>query len=67
MTVLEATRFAYDHLPDEFFGSSLIRRVRNILNNHSLYDGTILRRLRHLRSNNEINYSATGNSEYTKL
>ena len=56
MTVLEATRKAYDMMPNEFSTNTLIRKVRQFTGRPGLFDATILRRLRELREEGRANY-----------
>ena len=56
MTVSEATKKAFNRMPEEFSILDLIRSVRNYTERPSLTDGTITRQLRLLREDKEIDY-----------
>lgn len=69
LSVLEATKIAYDNSPEIIHAIILIMDVRRLLNRPACMDGSILRRLRELRQSGVISYKVL-NSElaiYQKL
>lgn len=56
LSVLEATKLAYESQGEIFHAIIFIMDVRRLLNRPGCMDGTILRRLRSLRQNGVINY-----------
>ena len=56
VTVKQAVRVAFNALPAEFHVLDLCNQVRHILHRPYVMDGTILRKLRELRSEKELDY-----------
>lgn len=69
MSVQKATLKAFQKMPDIFNTSDLISTVRSDLNRPFVYDSTILRKLRILRSENRLNYKCIDNKKsiYKKI
>jgi hypothetical protein len=57
ITVYEATKIAYKGMDKKFHSIRLCQMVRELTGRAFLMDGTILRRLRDLRSNHPEEYS----------
>ena len=69
-TVYDATKLAYNQIEsNEFPIRALLSRVRNICERPELMDGTILRRLRELKADGQLNYRLEDNHRaiYQKL
>lgn len=68
-SVRESTEMAFKNMSDEFCVLKLIEQVRYITNRPVLTDGSILRRLRELRADNELNYRCIDSEKsiYKKL
>lgn len=56
MTVREATKKAFDQMPETFHILQLCRKVKDITHRPNLMDGTITRKLRELREDEQIKY-----------
>jgi hypothetical protein len=69
LTVRQATKIAYDESPEIFHSVVFLLNVRRLLGRPACMDGTILRRLRELREDGELNYRIKNNdlSIYQKL
>lgn len=69
LTVRQATKIVYDESPEIFHSVVFLLNVRRLLGRPSCMDGTILRRLRELREDGELNYRIKNNdlSIYQKL
>lgn len=67
-TVRKAVKKAYEQMPNRFSALTLCLTTRGILNRMTM-DGTILRRLRELRDDMELDYIVKDkvNSIYEKL
>lgn len=67
MTVRKAVKIAYNDMPERFKALTFCLHVRSILNKMTM-DGTILRRLRELRSSGDCPYKVidTTNGVYKK-
>lgn len=68
MTVKDATRTAFDQMPDTFHILQLCRKVKAITGRDNLMDGTITRKLRELREDHAIRYEVVekAHSMYSK-
>ena len=56
-TVKEATRMAFETMPDTFNSQHLVQMARSIMARPSCMDGTILRRLRDLRNEDAVHFN----------
>jgi len=56
MTVKEATKTAFDQMPETFHILMLCRKVKGLTHRSNLMDGTITRKLRQLREDSIIKY-----------
>jgi hypothetical protein len=63
ISVLDAVRMEYEASGETFHAIIFVMNVRIRLGRPGCMDGTIMRRLRELRSSGEINYKVI-NSEY---
>ena len=63
ITVLDAVRIEYEAMNKTFHAIIFVMKVRVRLGRPGCMDGTIMRRLRELRANGEINYKVI-NSEF---
>ena len=61
LSVLEATRMAYNDMPEIFHAIIFVMTVRILLCRPACMDGTIMRRLRQLREAGKINYRIKSN------
>lgn len=59
MTVKQATKTAFNEMPDTFHILQLCRKVKAITGRPELMDGTITRKLRELREDEQIRYQVT--------
>jgi hypothetical protein len=59
ITVRQATKMAYVNMDAQFHSIKLCRLVRLITERYHLMDGTIMRRLRELRTQEPENYDYT--------
>ena len=59
MTVKDATKIAFDQMPETFHILMLCRKVNGITHRSNLMDGTITRKLRELREDERIRYRLT--------
>ena len=66
---MKATKLAYDNSPKTIHVIIFVMNVRIILGRPACMDGTILRKLRQLRENGEINYRCIDSEKgiYEKL
>ena len=69
MSVQKSVFKAFNMMPETFYTSKLIEAVRIDINRPYVYDGTVLRKLRTLRSNGVLNYKCIDikKSIYKKL
>jgi len=68
MTIREATKAAFQMMPEKFNVWNLLIEVKKIVGRPFLTDGTILRRLRELREDNPfVDYEANQDGIYTKI
>lgn len=71
ISVKEATRQAFELMPDEFNGFQLVAQTKKLLGNPHVFDSNITRRLRDLRKDNPQNYgylvTDIPTSKYKKL
>ena len=66
MTVKQATKQVYFNLPKEFHVLELVRGVKVTTGRPHLMDGTILRKLRELRSDGVLDYEPKDKGQYHK-
>ena len=69
-TVHEATRQAFQSLPEQFRGNDLHRLVKMITRRSRIHTDSSLRKMRLLRQRGEINFEIVGKKEdslYKKL
>lgn len=69
ISVMQAVRMAYNDEQDLFYAPTFCQRVQAYTKRPYLMDGTILRRLRELRADGEINYRVVDSetSRYAKI
>ena len=69
LTVKKAALIAYNSMPEHFNMLDLIRKTRVLVNRPDLYDGTVLRSIRFLKSDGEIRYKVVHKkqSKYQKI
>ena len=61
ISVYDATKLAYYQMDSIFHAIILVANVRILLHRPAVMDGSIMRRLRQLRLNGEINYRIRNN------